>query len=277
MRRARALLPALGALACSLAALHGAFGPASRVHFEERSPLARPDELARRYRIPLAELEALGAAPYDLAGESFELYAPPCTATARAGLIVWVSAHGSGEVPPGWVTVLDAECLVWVGADRSGNARAFWDRTHLALDAAHGARRRLGIDPERVYVAGFSGGGRMASELALLYPDVFRGGIFLLGAGTFRPVPSTERPGHVFLPAFPPPPPERLDRARAHPYVLIGGEHDPNRRELQDLFFALREDGFARLEILVVPGLGHELPGAEWLRRALAHLDGQAS
>jgi len=42
--------------------------------------------------------------------------------------------------------------------------------------------RRYPVDPERIYIAGFSGGSRVAMRLALGYPDVFRGA--LLNAGS---------------------------------------------------------------------------------------------
>ena len=35
------------------------------------------------------------------------------------------------------------------------------------------------IDPKRIYVAGFSGGGNMSCLLTFHYPEVFSGGIYM--------------------------------------------------------------------------------------------------
>src|SRR5208282_4778992 len=51
-----------------------------------------------------------------------------------------------------------------------------------ALLAAQNIMHRYTVNPDRVYVAGFSGGSRVAMRLALGYPDLFRGA--LLNAGS---------------------------------------------------------------------------------------------
>src|SRR5207302_469453 len=69
-------------------------------------------------------------------------------------------------------------------------------REPLALLAAHNLMRRYPVDPERVYVGGFSGGARVAMRLALGYPDLFRGAILNAGSdpigGAEIPLPPRE-------------------------------------------------------------------------------------
>ena len=55
-------------------------------------------------------------------------------------------------------------------------------RQPLALLAAENVMRRYSVDPERIYIAGFSGGARVALRLALGYPDLFRGAILNAGS-----------------------------------------------------------------------------------------------
>jgi len=52
----------------------------------------------------------------------------------------------------------------------------------LALLAVHNIMARYPVDPQQVYIGGFSGGARIALRLALGYPDLFRGA--LLNAGS---------------------------------------------------------------------------------------------
>jgi hypothetical protein len=110
--------------------------------------------------------------------------------------------------------------------------------------------------------------------LALHEPQLFAGGLFAIGADFYAAVPSGD-PRFAFWPAtFPPPDPERLARARAHPYVLLTGERDFNRQELRDLALGYRAHGFAGARLVDVAGMGHELPSAACLELALGLLAG---
>lgn len=63
-----------------------------------------------------------------------------------------------------------------MSAARSGNAASVLGRRYpLALLAEYNVARRYHLDPQRIFVAGFSGGSRVALRLALTYPDVFTG------------------------------------------------------------------------------------------------------
>jgi poly(3-hydroxybutyrate) depolymerase len=53
----------------------------------------------------------------------------------------------------------------------------------LALIAAQNAMAQYSVDPQQVYIGGFSGGSRVALRLALGYPDVFHGALLNAGSG----------------------------------------------------------------------------------------------
>ena len=73
--------------------------------------------------------------------------------------------------------------MILVTAANSGNDASTVDRREpLALLAAHNAMAQYPVDPQQVYIGGFSGGSRVALRLALGYPDVFHGA--LLNAGS---------------------------------------------------------------------------------------------
>jgi len=216
------------------------------------------------------EREALA---YELASESFELYVPGTLepGAAAAGLI-WVSAGGDGAPPRAWAAVLDRLHVTWIGANGSGNRRSPADRVNLALDASAHLRGLLGDHPD-LYVGGFSGGARIASEAALLYPDVFSGGLFVGAADYFRFVRSSDPRWSAWEPTFPPPSRAllQLPRTRGR-YLLFSGDRDSNRTLVRDVHRAMLEDGIAAAEYLEIPDLGHEMPSAPLFERALVRL-----
>jgi acetyl esterase/lipase len=145
----------------------------------------------------------------------------------------------------------------------------------LALDAAHNMSRLYSIDPERVYVGGYSGGGRTASALAVLVSEVFRGGLCVMGVDYFRRVPIPDQPGTYWPGTFPPPPPATLERLRRQArFVLLTGELDFNRAQTRAYFGEFQRDGFEHVTYLEVPGASHsDGPDGEWFARALDALD----
>ncbi len=100
--------------------------------------------------------------------------------------MVWVSPGPYGATRRTDVSdVLRKHHMLWVGANNSGNDRFTWDRVVLALDAAYNMNALYSIDPNRIYVAGYSGGGRMASALSILFPEVFRGSLMAVGCDSY--------------------------------------------------------------------------------------------
>lgn len=209
----------------------------------------------------------------DLGRESVEVYVPAgCTGAPRCGALVWIAPWDAGHLPRGWRPALDEDRLVWVAANRSGNGRDLGERLALGVAAADYATQELAVDRERIYVGGLSGGGRVASMLALHHPERFCGGLFAIGADFFATVPSGDPRVASWPASFPPPDPARLALARTHPYVLLTGTRDFNRRELADLWLGYRAWGFGRARLVDVEGMGHELPSAACFARALALL-----
>lgn len=249
------------------------------VTFDEGSPLGTMDVLRARFASNSDEADppaSVGDA-YELADESFHLYVPAVEAPAEGwGLIVWIAPiDWGGFQRPGLAEVLDRHRLVWVGANRAGNARQVLDRWRLALDAAAATARLLVVDPRRVYVAGYSGGGRVASHLGAAFPELFRGTLCWFGVDHFHPVPVPDRPGAAWPPAVSEPPAKILDTVRRDGrFLLVTGERDFNRAQTVAVAEHLREDDFDHVELMVIPDADHYLGlDPEWLERALTSLD----
>jgi predicted esterase len=162
------------------------------VVFSEYSALSSTQELVRRLVSPLSALRVIQEAaragktlrgqPIDLASERFSIYVP-ADSGRRYSLLVFVSPWPRAEVPAQWIAALDRHDMILVTAARSGNDADAMDRREpLALLAAHNVMAQYAVDPQRVYIGGFSGGSRVALRLALGYPELFHG--VLLNAGS---------------------------------------------------------------------------------------------
>lgn len=250
-----------------------------RTEFSERSPYSSVETYQGRYgmsRESMAEMDPAEGS-YALDTESFEVSVPDnYSSETPFGLFIWISpADGGGVAGPDNLQVLQQEKLIWIGANNSGNDRYNWYRTGLALDAAHNMQQLYNIDPDRIYVAGYSGGGRVASSLALLYPEVFQGGAYFFGCGYFRKVPVPKRSDAYWEPSFPLPPRSELERTKKrNRYVLVTGENDFNRIEIKANNRAMRRDGFDHVTYLEIPEAEHGYGvRGEWLKRVIEALD----
>lgn len=248
-----------------------------RAIFDERHPLSTIKEFTRRVSnttLEFVKQNDRAGGEYDLAKENFEVYVPPSYLTGVPfGLFVWINSGALGAPPKEWLPVLDRHGLLWVAPNNCGNERPVWYRTNLSLDAVQNMKKRFTIDPERVYVSGLSGGGRATSRTALLYPDVFSGGFFMIGAEYGRNIPG-KNPGYQFVANFPMPPRTLLDKARTqHRYVILTGENDHLHDHCQAVHQAYKADKFASATFLDVPGMGHVAPDAAWFEKGLLALD----
>ena len=177
------------------------------VDYSERSSSA---ELARRMLSPLAALQLerqmaragkqMVEQPIKLSEENFVVYVPSPRPARGYALLVFVPPWEDARLPPGWTPVLDRYGVIFVSAARSGNDESVFDRREpLALLAAHNAMQRYPVDPERVFIGGFSGGARVALRLALGYPDVFRGAFLNAGSDPIGDAKIPIPPKELFL------------------------------------------------------------------------------
>jgi len=256
-----------------------AFGPVASavdggvqrdVVFTDYSPLAKNDEMARRLLSPLNQAK-LGAAlaragtqlreeAVDLARERFLVYAPSHEPPQGYGVLVFVPPWSGEQLPEGWGPVLDQRGFIFVSAANSGNeASILGRRVPLALVAAQNIAKRYRVDPDRIYIGGFSGGSRVAMRIALGYPDVFHGA--LLNAGS-DPVgdQTVPLPRRDLLRRF-------QDSTRI---VYVTGEQDAINRDKDGASgLSMRAWCAFNLEFQVLPRVGHEVAGAQALAAAL--------
>jgi pimeloyl-ACP methyl ester carboxylesterase len=264
-------LPAMGDTGAESAGLQ------NDVVFSDYSVLSSSTELLHRLLSPLNAVragkrlahsaEALRDQPIDLAKERFTVYVPAHAPAPGYGLLVFVPPWQNAMLPRGWAAVLDRRGVIFVSAANSGNEANMLDRREpLALLAAHNIMQRFHVDPERIYVGGFSGGSRVALRLALGFPDVFRGAF--LNAGS-DPIGDAQ---------VPLPPPELFSGFQEMTRIVyISGQNDAvNVDKDAACTDSMLEwcvfDWYAERS----PWAGHEVAGPPVLGRALDLLDQHA-
>lgn len=174
------------------------------------------------------------------------------------GLLVYISPGDSGRMPREWLPIMERRNLIWIGAHDSGNAAHTRLRVAYAILAPEAIRTSHLIDEARVYLSGFSGGGRVASMIAGEYAHIFKGAIYNCGANRWQ----GDRPS-------------RLEEMKANRYVFVTGSRDFNLRDTRHVYRAYEEAGIGGIQLMVVPGMAHRNPGRAKFEEAIEFLDGR--
>ena len=259
-------------------------------HFSQRSPHSDLDRLQR-----VGRWQRESMSDWDIEDIEFQMLVPDDYDGSEAyGLLVFI--HPFDDIDPDnprtfyasvIADVLAKHKLIWVSYDDAGNSVLPHKRMGLALDAVHNAAEQYNIDPERIYVSGMSGGGRMTCMTAIYYPQIFTGAVPIVGTLYFRnvpvpndpelralirPVPTDENavwPRGLWTPSR-----TNLRRLRRNRFVLLTGERDFNMPQMRAHFeHGFQRDEFEHAHYLEVPGMGHTFPDAQWFERAVVLLD----
>jgi len=192
------------------------------------------------------------------------------------GLVVWVDPTDSGLPPREFDAALDELGLACVGAADSGNARPSFERMQAALDALATVCRRYHVDEERVYIAGMSGGARIASIMWGAFPDVFAGAVPIVGLSSYLQVPAGRGPGaganKVYPREYARPVGDLARLLRTRRLAVIDGKEDFNHEAVQAIARALARDG-QNVRVFSCELMRHEMPTPERFAEALRWAD----
>jgi predicted esterase len=172
------------------------------------------------------------------------------------GVVIFVSPTDSGEPPEEWLELLQQKRLSWVAAEGFGNQQPSAQRVLVAVMGLSLAQRRAALDRKRVYIGGMSGGGRIASMTAPRFPQMFSGGLYIVGANFWMPDDA-----------------KLMQLAAANRYVFITGDKDFNHRDMKNVYSRYRKKGLDASLLMDIPGYAHEYPDTGQLGRAIAFLD----
>jgi hypothetical protein len=188
---------------------------------------------------------------------TWEMYVPDtCDPGNAAGLMVYISPTPKGTMPEKWRSVIDDENLIYIGANDSGNKTHTARRMLYSVLGPRIAAREYNIDKERIYLSGFSGGGKVASPVSVDFPNLFRGAIYICGAEDWDRHP-----------------PKLLDQFSANRYVFLSGQADFNRDLTKDIYRRYKRAGIPNIKMMVVPRMRHANPGTRDFRAAVHYLD----
>lgn len=205
-------------------------------------------EIADRYK------KVLGADKVN----SWVVYLPENDSTEIPGVLVYVSPRKLGTMDSRWRKVMDEQNLIYISANESGNRIPTNRRMVLAVMAIRALAQQHSFDSDHIRVAGFSGGGRVASILASQYPEVFTGAIYICGVDFWK---KDKTP--------------RVDRLIENRFVFLTGSRDFNLDETRRIYRRYIKAGAEHSKLMVIPGMAHTHPDSEALTEALQFLSEQ--
>ena len=177
---------------------------------------------------------------------SYALYLPlGFSKDKKYPCIFFFDAHARGAMPLRmYKNLADKYGFVMVGSNDSKNGTDFKATNELAMTMKDDVLSRTGIDPTRIYMAGFSGGARVASSIAILDGGV--AGVIGCAAGF----------------------PQLQEEIRnKFDYCGLVGIYDFNLGEMEQLDGTLDQNGFTH-QLLTINGR-HGWPPAEDFNTAL--------
>jgi pimeloyl-ACP methyl ester carboxylesterase len=248
------------------------------VVFTEYSTLSSTGELVRRLFSPLSAIRinqeaehagrTLRGQPIDLTQEHYSIYVPerPHSPSGAYSLLVFIPPWPRPEVPRHWIPALNRYNTILVTAANSGNEAPTTDRREpLALLAMHNVMAQYPVDPQQVYIGGFSGGARVALRLALGYPDVFRGVLLNAGSDSIGTADVPLPPADLF---------RRFQESTR--LVYLTGERDEENL-IRDVSSRRSLDKWCVYDVVTQsePRAGHELADASGFSRSLEELFSQ--
>lgn len=194
---------------------------------------------------------------YDSTKQSYELFVPPTKNPKQAlPAILFISA---GDDSQGWKT-FEPVCkqlgLVFIGVRGAGNGVPIAKRSRIILDCLDDVRRQLPLDPDRTYISGLSGGGRMACGIGFALPELFGGIMPLVAGGQLREEAWLRH--------------RAIDRLSV---ALITGQTDFNRGEVEQFHGPQWQEIGIRSKVWVQPNLGHGFPTSATILEAVKFLD----
>jgi pimeloyl-ACP methyl ester carboxylesterase len=207
--------------------------------------------------------KTLSAQSIDPSKETFTVYVPAMKPPHGYGLLVFVPPWGEAKMPEAWASVFDQYGVIYVSAANSANdANVLGRRDPLALIEYQNVVDRYPVDPEHVYVGGFSGGSRVAMRLALGYPDVFRGALLDAGADPIGDPKAPLPPRELFQPF--------QNNSRI---VFISGDEDTlNVQTDKASRRSMRDWCVTDTDVEVAPHTAHDTPDTTAFARAFAAL-----
>ena len=189
---------------------------------------------------------------YDSTKQTYDLFVPTRrNPKAPMPVILFLSPGNDGGGWKAFERLAKAEGVLVASPRGAGNDCPGRQRVRIVLDVLDDLRRNYPVDPDQTYIAGFSGGGRIACAVAFALPELFAGVIPICAGGNLRDESWLRRRAA-----------DRLSIA------MLTGEKDFNRGEVERLRGPYLTEVGVRTKVWTQPGLGHAIPNDKTLREA---------
>lgn len=120
---------------------------------------------------------------------TFDIYIPNSyDGTEPYGLITFINSGNNGGLISSWIPVLEEKKLILIAGDNIGNSIFVNIRNGVAWAGVYRMKELFNIDTTRIYTSGNSGGGRMSTVLAYIYPEWIKGAVPNCGSSYLREV-----------------------------------------------------------------------------------------
>ncbi|MEZ5758960.1 MAG: hypothetical protein R3D86_12135 [Emcibacteraceae bacterium] len=172
------------------------------------------------------------------------------------GVMVYVSPQNSVNIPNGWLEITRNRNLIFIGARESGNKVQADNRIVMSVMALPLIQKTYKINTNRIYISGFSGGGRIASIVSTKFPHIFNGALYNCGANFWEDVND-----------------QRLNLIKSHNYVFLTGTKDFNLDDTKNVYAKYKKAGVNKIKLMVIPRMGHSNPKKSQFENALQFLD----
>ena len=176
------------------------------------------------------------------------------------GVLVFISSIDWGGIPEDWTPVINDRNLIWISPSQAGGSAPVQERIIKAILAPRVIDVNYSVNEQRIYVAGFDDGGKVANLVQATDPATFRGGIYICGALAWGDKT-----------------PEKVDLMRGNRHVFIRACSDPKEREVRGVYEEYRKAGFEGAELITVQTRRRRLPEPKYIDQAIRHLDGTAA
>jgi pimeloyl-ACP methyl ester carboxylesterase len=185
------------------------------------------------------------------------------------GILAFVAPSDAVALPAGLESVLKERRLIYMAPQKAGNSFPVSRRAGLTLAGIIKLQEIYRVDPNRIYVAGVSGGGRVAVRLAFFHPELISGALPIGGADFYEAVPKVHATQADEYGTVPVDPMLALMTRVKVPFALITGDQDPRRGNLLDLYEGGFQKRHFRAKLMDLPGVGHAPCDATTLGQAL--------
>jgi pimeloyl-ACP methyl ester carboxylesterase len=194
---------------------------------------------------------------YDSTKQTYDLFVPRRrNPKAPMPLILFLSPGDDSGSGKRFEKVCQTSGWFYAAPLKAGNSCPSPRRVRIILDVLDDLRKHYPIDPDRTYITGFSGGGRVACAIAFALPELFGGVIPVCAGGDLREESWLRR--------------RVADRLGV---ALVTGVTDFNRGEVERLRASYLKDVGVRTRVWTVAGMGHQVPDERVLADAVRWLE----